>query len=219
MTVIAIDGPAGAGKSTVARAVADRLGWRYVDTGAMYRAVALAALRQAVDPENEAGLARLTRAVNIELGDGNILLDGEDVSSAIRSDDVTRTVSTVSAHPAVRAALVPVQRSFADTQDVVMEGRDIGNAVFPDAEVKIWLSASENERAVRRLQQLGRAVTRDAISGMSRAIRERDARDASRSASPMLRPPGAIEIDTTDKRIDEVIDAIAALVPEGLSNG
>jgi cytidylate kinase len=219
MTVIAIDGPAGAGKSTVARAVADRLGWRYVDTGAMYRAVALAALRRGLDPENEARLARLTHDVSIEFSDESILLDGEDVSSAIRSDDVTRTVSTVSAHPAVRAALVPLQRSFADTEDVVMEGRDIGNAVFPDAEVKVWLSASESERARRRLQQLGRAVTREAISEMSRAIRERDARDASRRASPMLRPPDAVEIDTTGKGIDDVIDAIAGLVPEGLWNG
>jgi CMP/dCMP kinase len=219
MTVIAIDGPAGAGKSTIAREVAERLGWRYLDTGALYRAVALAALHRGIDPHDVRGLAELAGSARIELASGGVRLDGQDVAADIRTDEVTRAVSSVSAHPEVRAALVPLQRSFADTQDVVMEGRDIGSAIFPDAEVKVWLTASENERARRRLEQLDRDVTPDEVSAMSRAIRERDGRDSSRAASPMVRPPDAIEIDTTGRSVDEVVGAIVALVPEGLRDG
>ncbi len=219
MTVIAIDGPAGAGKSTVARAVADGLGWRYVDTGAMYRTVALAALQRGIDPQDGPGLAQLAGSVNIELTNGGVLLDGRDVTPEIRTDDVTRVVSSISAHPDVRAALVPLQRSLAGSRGVVMEGRDIGNAVFPDAEVKVWLTASPAERARRRLEQLGREVDPASLSDMERAIHERDRRDASRSASPMSRPADAVEIDTTDKGIDEVTAAIVDLVPEASRNG
>jgi CMP/dCMP kinase len=212
MTVIAIDGPAGAGKSTIARGVAERLGWLYVDTGAMYRAVALGVLERDIDPNDASAVAGVARSADIRLDDDSVLLDGRDVTSAIREDPVTRTVSKVSAHPDVRAALVPLQRASADSQNVVMEGRDIGNAVFPDARVKVWLTASPAERAVRRLRQLGRGVDVQEVAEMERQIVERDERDASRVASPMRRPSDSIEIDTTDKSIETVIEEIVRLV-------
>jgi len=219
MTVIAIDGPAGAGKSTIARNVARQLGWRYVDTGAMYRAVALSALQRGIDPADAPKVADVARTADIRLSNGSVFLDDRDVTTEIRTDAVTRAVSMVSAHPDVRAALVPLQRASAGSPNVVMEGRDIGNVVFPDAELKVWLTASESERARRRLEQLGRRASADDISEMERAISERDQRDASRSASPMRRPPDAVDIDTTDKSIDAVTEEIVALARERAGHG
>jgi CMP/dCMP kinase len=219
VTIIAIDGPAGAGKSTVAREVAARLGWLYIDTGAMYRAVALAALREGVDLADASALADVARSADVELSNGRVLLNGEDVTSPIRDDEVTRAVSAVSAHPDVRRALVSLQRSFAESRDVVMEGRDIGSVVFPQADVKVWLTASEEERSRRRLEQLGRPVTNDSLAEMAGSIRARDRSDATRSASPMSRPPDAVEIDSTDSPIARVVDAIVALVPQGTRDG
>lgn len=214
MSVLAIDGPAGAGKSTIARRVAERLGRRYVDTGAMYRAVALAALRRRVPLDDAQGIADVANSVRVSLDNGRVLLDDEDVTRAIREDDVTRAVSVVSAYPQVRAALVPKQRASANGTDIVMDGRDIGSVVFPDAEIKVWLTASPRERATRRLLQLGREVTPGALEEMEKEIAERDRRDASREVSPMRRPDDATEIDSTDKGIEEVTEEIVRLVGE-----
>ena len=204
MTAIAIDGPAGAGKSTVARAVAARLGYRYVDTGAMYRALALAAIERGV--EGPSGLAELASSIELGSRDGRTLLNGADVTDRIREADVTARVSAVAARPEVRTALVARQRRVAAAEDVVMEGRDIGSAVLPDAPVKVFLTASLEERARRRAAETGEAMT-----GVMAAIEERDRADSRRAASPLTRADDAVHIDTTGRTIDEVVDEIVAL--------
>jgi len=210
MTAIAIDGPAGAGKSTVARAVAARLGYRYVDTGAMYRALALAAIERGVD--DSPALADLASSIVLGSRDGRTLLDGADVTERIRAADVTAKVSTVAAHPEVRTALVAHQRRVAAAENVVMEGRDIGSAVLPDAPLKVFLSASLEERARRRALETG-----EASEDVKAAIEERDLADSRRAASPLIRADDAVHIDTTGRTIDEVVDEIVELarVAEG----
>jgi cytidylate kinase len=193
--LIAIDGPAGAGKSTVARAVARALGWTYLDSGAMYRAVALAALRGAPSPER------------IELGD-HVLSDGEDVTEAIRTPAVTEKASEVAADPAVRERLVAMQRTLIAGGRYVAEGRDIGTVVAPDAELKVFLTASPEERARRRAEQEGRPVAE-----VLAEQRERDARDESREHSPLRAAADAVEVDTTGRSVDEVVNQIVALAP------
>jgi len=193
--LIAIDGPAGAGKSTVAKAVAAALGWTYLDSGAMYRAVALARLRGRPFPER------------IELGD-RVLSDGEDVTEAIRTPEVTARASEVAADPAVRERLVAMQRELIAGGNWVAEGRDIGTVVAPDAEVKVFLTASPEERARRRAAQEGRPVEE-----VLAEQRERDERDETREASPLRAADDAIDLDTTGLSIDEVVAKIEALVP------
>lgn len=192
--LVAIDGPAGAGKSTVARAVARALGWTYLDSGAMYRAVALARLRERPFPER------------IELGD-RICADGVDVTAEIRTPEVTAMASVVAAEPDVRERLVDMQRALIAAGDYVAEGRDIGTVVAPDAEVKVFLTASPQERARRRAEQEGRPV-QDVLAEQH----ERDARDTSREHSPLTRADDAIEVDTTGLTIDEVVARIVGLV-------
>jgi len=207
--VIAIDGPAGAGKSSVARRVAQRLGFRYVDTGAMYRALALAALERGVDADDGAGLAALLERIDVQVRDANVLVDGIDVGARLRGPDVTAIVSAVAAHEEVRAALARLQREVAAQDDVVMEGRDIGSVVVPDAEVKVYLTASLGERARRRWAETdGRATVGD----IEKAIAARDAADSEREASPLTRAPDATVIDTTDKTLDAVVDEIVSAV-------
>jgi len=193
--LIAIDGPAGAGKSTVAKAVAAALGWTYLDSGAMYRAVALAGLQGRPFPER------------IELGD-RVLSDGEDVTAAIRTPEVTARASEVAADPEVRERLVDMQRELIAGGNWVAEGRDIGTVVAPDAEVKVYLTASAEERARRRAEQEGRPVA-DVLAEQ----RERDARDEQREHSPLRAAADATELDTTGLSIDEVVTRIAGLVP------
>lgn len=193
--LIAIDGPAGAGKSTVARAVARRLGWTYLDSGAMYRAVALAALCGA------------PLAGRIGLGE-RVLSDGVDVTEAIRTPEVTAKASEVAADPAVRERLVALQRELIAGGDWVAEGRDMGTVVAPGAQVKVFLTASPQERARRRAEQEGRPVAE-----VLAEQRERDARDASREHSPLRAAPDAVELDTTGLSIDEVVARIVAMVP------
>jgi CMP/dCMP kinase len=197
--VIAIDGPAGAGKSTVARAVADRLGFTYLDTGAMYRSVALAVLRRGGDAGD------LAPFLEIRLGD-RVTLDGEDVTTDIRDPEVSGKASEVAADPRVRAAMVDKQRALMATGDWVAEGRDIGTVVAPDAAVKVFLTADEAERARRRAAELGL----DQATVLT-AQRARDERDRTREASPLEPAPGAIELDTTGLSIDEVVERIAGL--------
>jgi cytidylate kinase len=195
--LIAIDGPAGAGKSTVARAVADALGFTYLDSGAMYRCVALAELRGVED----------ALGAQIGLGPNEVTLDGEDVSAAIRTPEVSARASEVAARPEVREHLVALQRSMIRDGDYVAEGRDIGTVVAPDAELKVFLTASPEERARRRAEQLG--VDADQVLAEQR---ERDTRDATREHSPLQPAPDALRVDTTGLSIDEVVEQIARLV-------
>jgi len=193
--LIAIDGPAGAGKSTVARAVARALDFTYLDSGAMYRCVALAALRGAANPT----------AIAIELGD-RIRLDGEDVTAEIRRPEVSEMASRVAAEPAVRAAMVAQQRRLLDTGDWVAEGRDIGTVVAPDAELKVYLTAADEERARRRADELGADPARILLEQ-----RLRDERDRTRAHSPLTPAPGAVEVDTTGLEVDDVVARIVEL--------
>jgi cytidylate kinase len=201
--VIAIDGPAGAGKSSVARAVARRLGFRYLDTGAMYRAVALAALRRGI----EAG--EIVGELAIELGE-RVLVDGEDVSEAIRSPEVSQAASRAAADPRVRAALVARQRRLLACGDWVAEGRDIGTVVAPDAQLKVFLTASAAERARRRAAQLGADAARVAAEQAAR-----DRRDFERAHAPLRPAPDAVQIDTTAMAPAEVVARIVALARAG----
>ena len=207
--VIAIDGPAGAGKSTVARAVARRLGWTYLDSGAMYRAVALQVLAA---PAREP--AALARAARIDIGGGRVLLDGRDVADELRTPEVSEAASRVAADPEVRSALVTKQRRLIGEGDWVAEGRDIGTVVAPDASLKIFLTATAEERARRRAAELG-ADARAVLA--EQALR--DERDATRAHSPLRPAPGAITLDTTDSSVEEVVDRILALTRPSAGGG
>jgi cytidylate kinase len=206
--LVAIDGPAGAGKSTVARAVARELGFTYLDSGAMYRCVALLSIEQpAAEP------AELARAANIELcerdGSSQVLLDGRDVSESIRSPAVSAAASLVAADHGVREALVAKQRALIDAGDWVAEGRDIGTVVAPDAELKVYLTASAEERARRRGEELG---ADPAVVLAEQSLR--DERDSSRAHSPLRAAPGAVVLDTTGIGIEQVVARVAALARE-----
>lgn len=213
--IIAIDGPAGAGKSTIARAVASALGATYIDTGAMYRAVALKAIRAGADLGDEAALTRLAEGVSIELGAGGlVLLDGEDVSALIRTPEIAQAASKASALAGVRRAMVAMQRRMAESRSVVMEGRDIGTVVFPDAQVKIYLDASPGVRAMRRVLEM-RQKGMDADPAQVEAeIRERDHRDSNRAEAPLTQAPGAVYMDTSPMGVDEVVAALLRIASE-----
>lgn len=215
---MAIDGPSAAGKSTVARAVARRLGYRYLDTGAMYRSVALIALRRGIALTDAAALGRLADALAIEFapvssGEG-VLADGEEVSEALRSPEVSAAASLVSAVEGVRSAMVARQRALAADGGVVVEGRDIGTVVFPDAEVKVFLDATLDARVRRRYEELRAREAPVTLEEVQRDEAERDRRDATRPLSP-LRPAGdSVVIDTTTLSADQVADAVIRLVEE-----
>jgi cytidylate kinase len=215
---IAIDGPAGAGKSTVAQQVAKRLGILYVDTGAMYRAVTLTALVRGCSIEDEHSLREMLDAIDLMLeiknGVQHVYVDDKDVSEAIRSRDVTRHVSTVAAYPLVRERLVDMQRRIASHKDVVMDGRDIGTSVLPDAEVKIFLTASIEERARRRMEEFEKKGVHADYAELLRDIEERDRKDSKRAIAPLKQAEDAIRLDTTGRSIDEVVDRIVTLYRE-----
>jgi CMP/dCMP kinase len=200
--VVAIDGPAGAGKSSVARALADALGFTYLDSGAMYRAVGLMTLRHGGAASEQA------ERLALELGD-RVVANGEDVTEAIRAPEVSEAASRVAANPRVRAALVEKQRQLLSSGDWVAEGRDIGTVVAPDAGVKVFLTASPEERARRRADELGADV-----ATVMRDQALRDAQDASREHSPLAIAPGAVELDTTGLTVDKVVERIAGFVRE-----
>ncbi len=200
--IIAIDGPAGSGKSTVARAVADRLDLPYLDTGAMYRAVAFAALRRGIDPDDADPLARLARGVELTVEAGVVTVDGVDASIEIRGPEVTRAVSAVAANPAVRAELVARQRQWAvERGGGVIEGRDIGSVVFPDARLKVYLTASHEARAARRAKE----VTDLSYDTVAADIARRDNADSTRAADPLSEADDAVVLDTTGLSIDDVV--------------
>jgi cytidylate kinase len=212
--VVAIDGPSGAGKSTSGRALAERLGYTYVDTGAMYRALALKASHAGVSLDAAESLATLLRSSRIELGDGGrgVLLDGRDVSAEIRSAEMSRASSLVSVHPGVRAEMVARQRELGREGGVVLDGRDIGTAVFPDAEVKFFLDADPAERARRRLRELEASGAAASFDSVEREVRERDYTDTHRAESPLVKAWDAIALDTTRLPPEEVLDRMAAAV-------
>ncbi len=205
MRVVTIDGPAGAGKSTVARRLADRLGWRLLDTGAMYRAVTLAALRAGVDLESDRELGDLAARVTVQLPPGRVLLDGEDISAIVRGVEITRASRHLADSPSVRRCLVTWQRDFAAETDVVAEGRDQGTVVFPDAFRKFFLTASPEERARRRHAEFSARGETVALDVVLRDIRERDDRDENRAIAPMRPADDARVIDSTGLDPDRVV--------------
>ncbi len=211
---IAIDGPAGAGKTTVAREVARRLGLRYIDTGAMYRAVAWKSLEEGIPLSDEDRIVEMAGEmdINFPMGDGSrIFVDGKDVSEAIRSPEVTRLSSPVSAISGVRRHLVAQQRRLASGGGVVMEGRDIGSVVLPDADVKIFLTASVEERARRRYLEMKASGVEVDIETLRREIEERDHRDSTRPDSPLTKVPEAVEINTDNLTVSQVVERILEL--------
>jgi cytidylate kinase len=207
--LIAIDGPAGAGKSSVARAVARALGFTYLDSGAMYRCVALAALERGADLDDGAELGRLADGLEIDLREGRVELDGREVGAAIREPRVTAAASRVSVHPPVREAMVARQRSMIAAGRYVAEGRDIGTVVSPEAPLKVFLTASAGERARRRAAQSG-----EDEAAVLAAQLERDERDEGREHGALRAAPDAVEIDTTRLSLDEVVDRVVALARE-----
>jgi cytidylate kinase len=211
--IIAIDGPSGAGKGTVARAVAARLGYRHVDTGAMYRALAWKALHDGLDLSDEASVAALAERATFDVEGGRIAIDGHDVATAIRTPEMDRASAMVARHPAVRRVLVARQRSYGQGGGVVMEGRDIGTVVFPDADVKIYLDASPEERARRRAADPAHTSSRNTqLSDVATALAERDRSDSTRTASPLAVAPDAIVMDTTGLPVDRVVEQVLTLV-------
>ncbi len=209
--VVAIDGPSGTGKSTVARAVADALDLRVLDTGAMYRAVTFAVIDGGLDPNDGDACARVAVDARIEVERGVTTLDGRDVSAEIRTPEVTATVSAVSAHPPVREVLVARQRSWVEAHGGgVVEGRDIGTVVFPGAAVKVYLDADDAERARRRQRDEQAAAREVAVDDVREALTRRDQLDSTRVASPLLAAEDAVVIDTTDRAVADVVAEIVA---------
>ncbi len=219
--VVAIDGPAGAGKSTIARALARRLGCVYIDTGAMYRAVALWALRLGVALDDMHRLEQLAREARIEFvpDHSGIRLNDEDVTESIREPRVADAASKVSAVPGVRRALVEHQRRIGARESVVMEGRDIGTVVFPDADVKVFLDAAPEIRAQRRLKDLEQQGESVPLDSVARQIAERDQRDRTRREAPLIQAPDAVYLDSSALSPDQVEEAILKLVRSRTSNG
>ena len=214
--VIAIDGPAAAGKSTIARRLAAKLAFVYIDSGAMYRAVALWALREKLDPSDRHRMEQLALAASITLKDdgARVLLNGEDVTEAIRAPEVSRAASLVATIAGVRRALVEKQREIGLQNNVVMEGRDIGSVVFPNADVKIFLDAKSEERVRRRAAEMN-----GSSEVISRQLSERDERDRTRAEAPLTQQPDAVYVDSTGLSIDEVEEAILRLVRARITNG
>ena len=212
--IIAIDGPSGAGKGTVARAVAAELGYRHVDSGAMYRAVAWKALYDEVPLEDEDEVRRLAARAVIELTPSAVIIDSHDVTRDIRTPRIDRAATSVARLPGVRGVLVNRQRALAANGGIVMEGRDIGSVVFPDADVKIYLDASPEERARRRANDPAHSGGSAVVADVATALTARDEIDRTRTASPLYVAPDAVVVDTTDKDVHEVVADVLKLISE-----
>jgi CMP/dCMP kinase len=210
--VIAIDGPSGAGKGTVARAVASRLGYRHVDTGAMYRAIAWLAMERGVSLEDQPAVSALAAGARLEITDGSVRIDGHDVTQAIRTPAIDRSAAAVARIPGVRRALVERQRALGSTGGIVMEGRDIGTVVFPGADVKIYLDADPAERARRRAADPAHAGGATGLPEVASAMADRDRQDTTRSTSPLIVAPDAVRVDTTALDVNEVVGKVMAIV-------
>ena len=220
--LITIDGPSGAGKSTVSRLLAERLGYRYVDTGALYRGVAVAAQRRGIDPTDDAALAGLLAGLELHFephaGGQRLLCDGADITDAIRTPEISMLASGVSARPVVRAFLLEVQRALGLEKAAVFEGRDMGTVVFPEADVKFFLSASEEARARRRFEEI-RAKTGASLEEVERDMRRRDRQDSTRALAPLAPAADAVAVDSTELSIAEVVDCMLARVRAALLSG
>jgi CMP/dCMP kinase len=211
--IVAIDGPSGAGKGTVARAVAARLGYRHIDTGAMYRALAWKALHDGLELSDEAAVAALGERATFDVEGGRIGIDGQDVAAAIRTPEMDKASAMLARHPTVRSVLVARQRTYGEGGGVVMEGRDIGTVVFPGADVKIYLDASPEERARRRAADPAHTSSRSVqLAEVATALAERDKSDSTRAVSPLAVASDAVVIDTTGMPVDRVVERVLGLV-------
>ncbi len=220
MIAVAIDGPAGAGKSTIARAVAQAMGFIYVDTGALYRALGLYAVQKGVDPADERAVSALLQGARVELafaeGEQRVFLCGEDVTGFIRTPQISMAASKVSALPAVRAFLFDLQRELAEKHDVIMDGRDIGTVVLPHAQVKIFLTASAEDRANRRYQEMLSKGQQADYQQVLADIRKRDEQDENRAVAPLKPAPDAIVVDTTGNELEQSIALLRNVIKERL---
>ena len=209
--IIAIDGPSGAGKGTIARTIAVRLSYRHIDTGAMYRAVAWLAGHDGIDLDDPSAVAEVAAAAVIDVN-GTVVINGHDVTRAIRTPEIDRAAAIVARHPPVRAVLVERQRAYGRDGGIVMEGRDIGSVVFPNADLKIYLDASPEERARRRAQDASRAPRTDAAASIAQELAARDSSDRTRTVSPLTRADDAVYVDTTGKSIEDVVQRVLDLI-------
>jgi len=218
--VITIDGPSGSGKGTVSRLVARNLGWHLLDSGALYRLVALAGIKAVLAADDEVGHAALADHLDVEFATGGgherVLLDGEDVTRELRTESTGNAASRVAAMPSVRSALLDRQRAFAVPPGLVADGRDMGTVVFPSAEVKIFLTASADERALRRHKQLKEKGLDVSLADLSQEILERDRRDSTRAVAPLRPADGAVVIDSTGMGVESVVDRIIAVARQRL---
>jgi cytidylate kinase len=216
--IIAIDGPSGAGKGTVAREIARRLDYKHLDTGAMYRAVAWKALHERLPLENEDAVAALAQRAALDVGPSSVVIDGHDVTSAIRTPEIDRAAAATARLPKVRAALVERQRKEGESGGIVMEGRDIGSVVFPNADVKIYLDASPEERARRRAADPAHGISGAAAAAeVATEMAARDQSDRTRSTSPLTIPQDAVELNTTGLSIEETVDRVLAIVSRAIT--
>ena len=212
LLTIAIDGPSGAGKGTVARAIAARLGYRHVDSGAMYRAVGWKALQDGIPLDDERRVAEMAARSHLTVTDAAVTIDGDDVTKAIRTPQIDRAAASVARLPGVRAVLVERQRAIGAGGGIVMEGRDIGTVVFPRADLKIYLDASPDERARRRAQDPAHSGGPTVVAEVERSLTARDESDRTRAASPLYAADDAVRVDTTGRSIDEVVAEVLAYV-------